>query len=352
MSLRCVVVLMSLFVWPEANADESASPEVSTSIAATTIRLRELSAVPISQGGFMAWVGMPRSDEDGNLYFLQQPFLAQDAAGTARDALDPRDVLRIAADGMKRATISPTAAPRFAGAKILRTVAMTLDDDGLLYLLVWAEWEEEHGQYIVALDREGKYRFNLELDWQEILVNQFDVFESGDFLLRGRWLPTDKVRVAILPRSGNELRPVFAHPTEYMDESSTEDEPHFAHMVRGGDGRIYVTVQGQGKERDTVHAIAPTGDSEMVLELADLPGNPQLVGLSAAGNRLAATYRAATERPEDSAGWMIATYHCGAGYCELEAVYGPAPGPPVAYHYKRGDRFTFLKGKELVTMSR
>jgi len=129
-------------------------------------------------------------------------------------------------------------------------------------------------------------------------------------------------------------------------------------MVRGGDGRIYVTQEDVPKGGDVVYAISASGASERVSRLPRIQKDPQLKGWKASGHYFAATYRDA-QRLKDSSGeqrgrWWIVVYSDVVEGVEPQAtVYGPAPGPLVCYHHKGSkDRFTFVTdGGKLVTMS-
>jgi hypothetical protein len=119
-------------------------------------------------------------------------------------------------------------------------------------------------------------------------------------------------------------------------------------VVRGGDGRIYFVPASD--ERPHVHAIAPTGLTEHVFRLDQMPRNRRLVELKAAGRRLAATYYD-DQSKENRARLWIAVYDVGLG--ERQSVYGPVSGMPFCYDVvDHQDRFTILKdGKYFVKLS-
>jgi hypothetical protein len=327
-----------------------------------------LSTAAVSQGGYLAWSGPALCDEDENVYFLVVPHSTprdvQDGAAAAADVLNPRDVLRVSADGKKRITFNPAVSSKFANAKELTTIAMALDRDGTLFMLIWARWGgqgEKSGQYIVSFDKKGEYRSHLEVDWEEMLVHQFEVFGSGQFLLRGRRTHTAEPRLAILSAAGQTLQDVvgWSGPSDLLEEPSPTSTAKFDHLARGGDGRIYVTQQDARQHEDVVYAFRSSGESEEVFKLRPMPRGPQLLGWKAAGDRFAATYLEREQQSEASSGdqrgrWWIAVYSNVADVGELQTtVYGPAPGPPLCYQHKgSGDRFTFLMdGTKLVTMS-
>jgi hypothetical protein len=130
-------------------------------------------------------------------------------------------------------------------------------------------------------------------------------------------------------------------------------------MVRGSDGRIYVTQEDVPKGGDVVYAISASGESERLFKLRPMRRDPQLMGWKAAEHRFAAIYLDPAQRLTGSAGeqrgrWWIAVYSDAADGAEPEATfYGPAPGPPICYeHSGSRDRFTFVvDGAKLVTMS-
>jgi hypothetical protein len=121
-------------------------------------------------------------------------------------------------------------------------------------------------------------------------------------------------------------------------------------MVRGGDGRIYVTRPGERPDETVVYAVSASGQSERVLTLRPIQGDLPLVGMKAAGDRLAAVY---AENSGKQGRWWIAVYgNTASDLTSLLAVYGPAPAAPIAYRLdESGDRFTFLKGGNFMTMS-
>jgi len=326
----------------------------------------------LSQAGDLVWSGPPLCDEDENVYFLVippwTPHASQGASTAAPELLGPRDVLRISANGKERMTLSPAAISKFAGAKELTTVAMALERQGTLFMLVRARWgergseAERSGQYLVSFDHKGEYRSVLEVDWQEMVVDQFEVFGSGQFLLRGRRTHTSETRVAVLSAAGQTLEDVrgwAGYPSGPLEEPSPGSTPRFNHMVRGGDGRIYVAEQDALQDKAVVYAFGPSGESEELFKLRPMPRGPQLLGWKAAGDRFAAAYLEAEQQPEGSSSedqrgrWWIAVYGNLANGGELQTIYGPAPGPPLCYQHKESeDRFTFLiDGAKFVRMS-
>jgi hypothetical protein len=343
---------------------EAANPEAPVSAETQATPLQTLSTATISDGGYLAWAEPALCDEDENAYFLIVPHWrdGQDEPTAASGSPSPRDVLRVSSDGKKRITFSPGKGSKFANATELRTMAVAVDQNGALFMLIWARWRdnvgqpEKSGQYIVSFDRKGEYRSHLEVDWQEILVNQFEVFGSGEFLLRGRRIHPAESRLAILSASGQTLQDVGSSSGQPLDEPSPESTPQskFDRMVRGGDGRIYVTREEDVGQGDVVYAISASGQSERVFKLPPMPKDPPLVAWKAADDRFAASYRSDASSGEQTSRWWIAVYSNVADGPEPETtLYGPAPGPLICYQHKRsGDRFTFLtEGTRLVTMS-
>jgi hypothetical protein len=248
---------------------------------------------------------------------------------------------------------------------------MALHPDGALSLLVWARrvdengTEEKAGQYIVTFDKDGRHQADVEVDSPELNVSRLEVFGSGQFLLRGRRTTNlDEERLMVFSASGQFLRDVdwAADSSVPQDPAETTnlDEPprprwltQVEHMLRGGDGRIYVTRPGEEPGEHVVHAISPSGVSEEVLVLPRLVGEPRLSDLKASRNRLAAAY---VESIGQTLRSWIAVYDLhykveGESPTPL-ALYGPAPGVLIAYRREgSSDRFTFVKEGKFVTMS-
>jgi hypothetical protein len=255
-------------------------------------------------------------------------------------------------------TIKPTAAPKFSNAKDLTLSAITVDQAGSLFMLVQATWgqrdrgEESRGQYILSFDKKGKYNSYLEVDWRDISVQQFVALGSGGFLLRGHRTNTSEERIGILSSDGSVLQDIARFPTKMIEELSLERSPQPDHMARGGDGRVYFVDQNSNQRKDLVYAFSSDGAFEEAFSLARLPRQLQLIGWNAAGNRLAATYGEPDPSDLLRRRWWIAVYSNVASHGELQAVYGPAPSPPLCYRHELVDRFTFLgDGGRLVTMS-
>ena len=365
-SRQCALApCLTLFMCSMAAGGASADRATSVAVEVQATPLQTLSTATFSEGGYLAWSGPVLCDGDGNVYFLLVP-TGQDAKDgpPAATSVVPRDVLRVSADGKKRVSFSPVASPKFASAAELTTIALGLDRNAALFMLVWARWRdngdqaEQSGQYMLSFDQKGEYRSSVEIDWKDMLVHQFEVFGSGEFLLRGRGTHTAEQRLVILS-AGGKLRDVEGWPGNFLDEPSPGSAPKFDHMVRGGDGRIYVTQEDVPKGGDVVYAISASGESERVFKLPRMRKNPKLMGWKAAGRYFAATYLDAARRLRDSSGeergrWWVSVFSDVTDGAEPEAtVYGPAPGPLLCYEHKGSrDRFIFvMDGAKLVTMS-
>jgi hypothetical protein len=297
--------------------------------------LRSLSSVAFSLA--RVWAGPVRCDEDANIFFLVVPELdprdAKNAPAPPRYTKTPCDILGVSADAKKTTHFNPSSVTAFADADEVTTVATALDATGTLLALVWVRRGESGNQYIVPFDKSGGHRSVLKLDPLEMIVQGFEVFGSGEFLLRGRRVSPDGPRAAVMSGGGSTLRDVVGLPIEALDDPT--QPPGLDHMVRGGDGRIYFAAHGE----ESVYAVGPSGDSELALRLVPAARNRRLVDLKAAGPRLAAIYY--EERSGGGRSWME-VYDIALG--ERVGVYGPATGWPVCYEYSGSqDRFTFLR---------
>jgi hypothetical protein len=367
MTSRLLLCCSGLLLCSVANGSELAkkdSPQVPTT------PLKAIGTVPPAKGGFLAWLEPVKTDDKGNAYLLVLPEIRRHTDPNA-EIPRPRDVVRISADGKERTTLSPIKNPKLATATMVTTAAIALDPHGELSMLVWARWrdasggEEKRGQYIVSFDNDGDYRSEVEVDWRELGVMQFEAFGSGRFLLRGRWTNAEEIRLAILSPTGSlqdidwsERPSQMREPEEPNEPSTPRRTPSFGQMVRGGDGRIYVTHPGERPEETIIYAVSASGHSEKVYTLRPMLGDLPLVGMRAAGDRIAAVY---LENSGDKGRWWIAVYSnavidptdsAASHIASPLAVYGPAPGVPVAYRLEESsDRFTFLKGGNFMTMS-
>ena len=213
--------------------------------------LRTLSSTPAPVGDFFAWAGQALCDASGDAYFLVLP-----AASSGKNPGLPRAVLRISADGKKRGSFTPTAVSDFASAHELRTLAFALDPTGGLFMLVWHKMGGQGGQYIVSFDKNGEYRSYFEVDSREILVQQFEVFGSGQFLLRGR-RPDGEPRLAILSGEGGGLKEVIGWSRLHKPFGEPRPEnrsiPRLSQVARGGDGRIYLVEPDARQGEDVVY---------------------------------------------------------------------------------------------------
>lgn len=320
--------------------------------------LRTLSATQAPIGDYFAWAGQALCDANGNSYFLVVPPIPP-----GKNQVEPRAVLRVSADGKRRFSFTPASIPELANAHQLRTLSFTLDPEGGVFLLVWAESGGRNGQYIVSFDHKGGYRSHFEVKWPGVHVEQFEVFGSGRFLLRGRRPNGFASQLAILSASGAELEDVVG----WSEPSKPEESPSpassgnlgFDQITRGGDGRIYVAGLDNREGGDVVYAFEASGDSKEAFTLRPIPkAAPRLLGWKAAGDRFAAAYRRDESTPESAPGehrgsyWIAVYRNQTRGGAPEPTVYGPAPGAPICYrHEDSGNRFTFLRDGKLVTMS-
>jgi hypothetical protein len=356
-----------------AGAGQAASERAPASAEAFATPLRALSTAQaqFSRDGFFAFVNAPHCDQIGNLYFLLAPHAkpreVEAAAKAGRDLpLTQRQVLRLSADGKKKAIFDLARIPNFADAKTVSTGGIAVDPHGTLFLLVWATWgggdqPERSGQYIVSFDDKGEPRSQVEVDWREITIQQFEVFGSGQFLLRGRRTRPSEPRIAVFSGDSAKLQDLASwtgDPSDIPDDvPAAGTTPRFDYMARGGDGRIYVAEQDAQSDEAAVYAIGPHGDIETVLDLQRTPRDRRLIDFRSSGNSLAAVYEETAPGSDSSSGeqrkrWWIAVHDNLPGG-ELQALYGPVPGPPLCYQRTGSqDRFTFLTdGDKLVTMA-
>jgi hypothetical protein len=358
--LRLPFASLGMLVCFVAANVRSANPVAATAAEVPISPLRTVSTVPLSLGSYFAWSGPSLCDEDQNLYFLVMP-RPQSPNGTTK----PREVVRISADGKTKTTFDPAASSKFVGAEEVTTTGMALDQAGRLFTLVWARWVEKGSQaekgrqYIVSFDRKGEYRSHFEVDWEELLIQQFAVFGSGQFLMRGVRPHSGETRMAIASSGGQTLEDVRGWGGDLSKVLDDPDQLEFGPIVRGGDGRIYVTQKDAQQGRDVVHALGPSGESEEVFKLRPMVRDSRLMGWRAAGDQFAAEYLEAGHEAEGASSgdqkgrWWIAVYGSSGDGVELKSVYGPAPGPPVCYqHTASADRFSFLKdAATVVTMA-
>jgi len=278
----------------------------------------------------------------------------------------------MSADGEELTWLDPATAPELSDADEVVTNAMALDSRGNLLTLIWARWVKEGGefgergeQHIVSFDDDG-YNSQVEVDWREMHVRQFEAFGSGDLLLRGMRGSIPRERLSIMSRRGGELRDVVGwpnYPALWEDDAPEAEEgtPFFDQIVRGGDGRIYLTAHEHQEDTIRVYSLDPSdGHTREAFRLASVPRAHRLLGVKAAGRRFAALYGAppSPDGEDSGARYRIEVYADVGGY-ERHIVYEPAPGPPLCYQYSetQGDLFVFLEvgagGEHLLTsMSR
>ena len=244
---------------------------------------------------------------------------------------------------------------------------MTVGTDGLPYVLVWASWAgkdaapERRGLFILSFDSKGKYRSAaVEVPYEELLVRQFELFGSGDFLLVGHPAGESTLeRLAILEGSGGALKDVpgwSGFPADSMPAfgstqgGSTQGKTRPDYMVRGSDGRIYFAEQDPRLDDIVVFAVEPTGANGEAFRIRPRPRDQRLDGLKASGGKLAAIYH--EQSPDGKSGrWWAAIFDATLGG-EMQSLYGPLPRKPFCYQREGSeDRFTFLMAGQLVTMA-
>jgi len=215
-----------------AAAEDSRNRAKTAPAGPDAIPLQTLSTATatISGDGFLSWSGPPLCDQRQNVYLLLVPHWTArpDGRAGAGAALRPRDVLRISSDGKKQTTFKPTADPKFANVDELITIGAALDQHGTLFTLVWARWREgstqsaKSGQFILSFKPDGQLRSQVEVDPDQILVDKFEVFGSGDFLVRGRRPNSSDPRLAILGSSGRSLQDVRRWSGKFLDDPSPD----------------------------------------------------------------------------------------------------------------------------------
>jgi hypothetical protein len=339
-----------LLTCPLPTAAETVSPDSPGEIA--TVPLRELDTVVFSQDTYMAWAGEPLCDQSGNVFIQTMPYLPP---GSEEELPEPNAIMRISADGKTKTSFDPTIVTGFADARSVRTISAAVDKNGDLFVLVWVytgDAEGEGGNYIVAFDKKAKPKSHVKIDPYQLIVQRFEVFGSGDFLLYGHRMHRNATRLAILPSGGGDI-------AEVVDSQSVdfEDSSPYALMTRGAAGRIYVAGQdGDG----AIYAISAYGERENASfgysregsTLVAMPAGQKLVALMESKHRVAAVYFEAPSGDRAGRSW-ITVYDDVAGFGERQVVYGPVEGMPICYQRKGSrDRFTVLLGPtSLVTMS-
>ena len=341
-------LLLAILSWGAAGASDTAKRATPSNTQVVATPLHTTSTVSFSQHDWFAWLNPARCDTDGNVFVVPVPEAdPRDVKNKSAPPLYPRklsDILRISADGRERKLFSLASVPALAKAQEISTVAMTLGPGGIPFALVWAQRGEASGShYIVSFEESGRYRSHVEVDGDEMAVQRFEVFGTGEFLLQGVRVWGDS-RVAVMPAGGGLLRDV-----DFLPEVDSEDagtQPRISeHLARGGDGRIYFVPEG----KESIHVIEPSGLSEHAFRLAPVPRNWRLTDLKAVGPRLALIYY--EERGRETGRAWIAIYDVRDG--ERRTVYGPALGLPVCYqHVGQQDQFTVLKdGRYLISLS-
>jgi hypothetical protein len=341
-------LVVGIGVRASGEADGRASPRVKQRAQLVTTPLRVHSTVSFAQKGVFAWLNPPRCDDSGNLYLTLVPTAdAVHASGTTLEGQPkkPSDILRLSADGKKSTLYTPASAPEFADADEVSTFATALDPAGKLWALIWAPRGDGGSQYITSFDESGRVGARIKVEDEDVVVQLFEVFGSGEFLLRGARSQPPGVRLAVMASGGGAPRDVYSRPEESWNEKAAAPGVT-SHMARGADGRVYFVAEAH----DAIHVIEPSGESRRAFKLRAVPDNYRLVDLRAAGSRLAVVYFEGKPNEQGGRFWL-ATYEAALG--TRVAVYGPAQGVPVCYQYSGSqDRFTVLMNeRDMVTLA-
>jgi len=302
------------------------------------VPLREVRATPFGAGPYFSWASA-RCDAEGNAFFLQSlPERRRSDAGGA-GSYRPRDVLRVSPDG-EQARFEPARQLGFGDLLKARPSRMTLDGEGAIHVLVWVERGHDGEQYAISFDQTGRPRSVLRVPWEEILVLQMEVFDSGKLLLRGRGTGASVDRLSVLSEDGS-LEDVIGWPGwPSIDEAGALDL-----MTRGGDGRIYTFAHERLEDQAVVYAVSPSAVAAPVFRLSAIPLAWRAVGLQAAGGRIAVVYEEGPSVEHARSRSWIAVYQAGVASPEPDALYGPGPGLPLCYAREGSrDLFTFLDG--------
>lgn len=95
-----------------------------------------------------------------------------------------------------------------------------------------------------------------------------------------------------MPAGGGSLRDVIGLPIDAGPDPAAP-RPPIHHLVRGGDGRIDFTAEGQ----KAVYVVDASGNAEYAFGLT-MPAGAQLLDMKASGWRLAVTYMGRSVRVE------------------------------------------------------
>jgi len=340
---RCVPVLIGLIALGCLPALAGEIHDAVRHQDAVSTPLRVVGSVSFWERESVAWLPPVRCDDSGHVFLVVVPPAQFPAPGPPPRESIPTDILRIGADGKETTTLRLTAAPTLADAHNLRTFATALDAQGTLFVLVVAERGETIRQHIISFDQEGRYRSTATIDWEELFAGSLEVFDSGDLLLQG-FRENGEPRVTVMSPAGS-LKDVFALSGFEGAEDGAEPVRSSMKTARGGDGRVYLVSRGE----DSIHAIEPTGDGRMVVELREHE-DFKVVDLKAAGGWLAVVYFEPRRSGKASGRFWMDIYN--PVLAELEATYGPVLSPPLCYRYERRHEFILLKdARYLVTVT-
>lgn len=293
-------------------------------------------------------LGPFRCDSTGNVFYV--PVQRREPGGITY----PDTVVGISSDARTSTRFKVSEIGGLSRPVATRVVTTALDLNGDLYVLTRTTTDKGNRQDIVSYGRDGKYRSRVEIDAREIIVDNFAVFGSGEFLLAGerpRSFTND--RLAVLS-AGAPLRDLWL-PAESKPNpngaAETSDVLTMGFAQTGRDGRIYLV---HNKAKTHVYAISSSGEVDELFELSPPKGDANLSGIQISGNRLAAIYQIVASdsgRPARH----VAVHELPTG--ELQARYGPISNLVMCYQSVDGfpDRFTLLGMKnhhiELITAS-
>jgi len=356
-----LAIFLAACAWSTVEANDTRRAKAQGSSAGRTVATPLRKATDSSTtdaiagpNGVAAWVDPARCDQDGNLFFLLVP---QEAPGPLRPR-SPREIVGVSADGKSANHFDPGSLPALRGADELRTITTALDSQGFLVALVWVSRGRDGRQYIVTFDKSGRDASRLQVDPDEISVEQFEVFGTGELLLRGVHCDAPNVEAASGGRCVPRLAVMSGDGSSYRDVRGMPDDDGlglakdmdravpltFSYMARGGDGRVYVARNG----RPFIYSIDASGRSQAAFPLAPTSSHLRLAGLRASGRRLVAAYNDGRSR---QLRWWLAVYDVALG--QRMGLYGPVDGYPLCYeHTDAEDRFTVLRDvNRLVTLS-
>jgi hypothetical protein len=289
-----IVTLVGSLCWGVAEAQDAVKRTGPSSPRVAAIPLRESGTVTFSGSDWFSWVNPARCDANGDVFVVPIPEAdprdVKNKSVPPRYSKKPRDIWKFSRDGRKITVFDLASVPVLTDAKEIDTRGIALGPDGSVFALVWAPRERPLGtgdqvtgdHYVVSFQGTGKYSSQIQLDEDEISPVRIDVFGSGELLLQGVD-PQGRPRIGVMSAMGGRLQDLFGTPEVETGDTARPPEKQLHHLARGGDGRIYYVRE----DDSSVYAIASTGLTERVARLTRMPRGWQLVGLLAAGTRVA-----------------------------------------------------------------